>query len=118
MGNRIKQSQIYAEVYSVLSVLGEEYICKIPQNVFNTISDKRNKQYDKEIYENGFLDETSLSPEAIAMLAALKLDYWCKTEQEKQELQNLLRINDEKSSGVPLSTNSKKVWINLLKNKK
>ena len=117
MEERISQSQVYAEVYAVLSALGGEYIRKIPQNVLNVIADQRDKQLEKRIDEEKPLEEQNLSQSAIAMLASLKLDYWCETEQEKQELRSLLRLNDEKQSGAPLSLDSKKAWIAMLKNK-
>lgn len=118
MEERISQSQVYAEVYAVLSALGGEYIRKIPQNILNTIAEKRDKQYEKKIDESRPLDEQSLLPETIAMLASLKIDYWCETEEEKQKLQSLLHLNEEKKLEMPLSADSKKTWIEMLKNKK
>ena len=117
MEEDISQSQVYYEVYAVLSALGGDYIRKIPQNVLNIIAEKRDKEYNKKINEDIPLEEQHLSKEAIAMLASLKLDYWCESEQEKQSLRNLLNLNDEKQSGVPLSTDSKKAWIEMLKNR-
>ena len=117
VSERINQSQIYAEVYAVLSVLGADYISKIPQNIFQIIDKKRDKEYELKLNEELPLEEQTLSKEAIALLASIKLDYWCETEQEKQELCNLLRLNDEKQSGAPLSLDSKKAWIDMLKKK-
>ena len=114
----ISQSQVYTEVYAVLTTLGGEYIRKIPQKVLNVIADNRDTQYEKKINEGQLLEEQNLSTEAIAMLASLKLDYWSETEQEKQDLRNLLCLNDEKQSGSPLSLASKKAWIAMIKNKK
>ena len=118
MERYINQNQVYAEVYAVLAVLGDDYIRKIPQNILNTIADKRDKDYKIVIDENKPLEEQNLSKDAIALLAALKLDYWCKTAEEKKALQDILDLNEEKHSGQPLSLNSKKTWINELKNKK
>ena len=117
MEKRISQSQVYAEVHAVLSALGGEYLRKTPQNVLNVIAEKRDKQYKINIDENKPLEEQNLSKEAIAMLAALKLDYWCETKEEKKELQDLLKLNEEKQSGKPLSLESKKTQINILKKK-
>ncbi len=117
MENHISQSQVYAEVYSVLSALGGQYIRKIPENILNTIADGRDKQYERKINEDMPLEEQNLSKEAIAMLAAFKLDYWCENEEEKKALRGILNLNDEKQSGQSLSTDSKKAWINMIKNK-
>lgn len=118
MEDLISQRQVYAEVYAVLSALGGKYIHKIPQNILNIIADKRDKDYKIAIDENKPLEEQNLSKETVALLAALKLDYWCETEQEKQKLQNLLHLNEERKLRVPLSVDSKKAWIEMLKNKK
>lgn len=117
MEERISQSQVYSEVYAVLSALGGQYIRKIPQNVLNAIENGRDKTYEKKINEEIPLEDQNLSQAAIAMLAALKLDYWCESEEEKKVLRDILNLNEEKQSGMPLSTDSKKAWINMLKNK-
>lgn len=111
----IKQSQVYAEVYAVLSVLGGQYIRKIPQNVLDTIANQRDMSYECKIYEDKPLEEQNLSNEALALLASLKLDYWCETKQEKAALQNLLQLNDEKYSAHPLSQDSRKQRIDVIK---
>ena len=77
------QSQVYSEVYAVLSALGGEYIRKIPQKVLDVIAEKRDKSYERYINEDIPLEEQNLSKEAIAMLASLKLDCWCETQAEK-----------------------------------
>lgn len=117
MEEHINQHQVYAEVYAVLSVLGGEYVRKIPADVLNIIAEERDKECNIQIAEDIPLEEQNLSREAIALLAALKLDYWCETEAEKNELQNLLNLNEERQSGQTLSRDSKKTWIEMLKNK-
>ena len=118
MEKHISQKQVYAEVYAVLTALGGDYIRKTPQKVLDTINEQRDKQYQITIDEEKPLEEQNLSKDTIALLAALKLDYWCETEEEKTQLQNLLNLNEEKQSGNPLSAESKKTWIDMLKKKK
>ena len=117
MEKNINMKQIYAEVYTVLSMLGGDYIGKIPRNVLNIIADQRDKDYIVNINDEQPLDEQNLSEEAIALIACLKLDYWCDSDDEKKALQDILDLNEEKYSGKPLSINSKKAWINMIKNK-
>ena len=89
----------------VLCALNDEYITKTPQKILDKINSERDRDYLFFIDENIPLTEQNLSSEAIAMLAALKLDYWCKTKEEKEELEQLLKANDK---GVKLSGNLKK----------
>ena len=102
----MEQKKVYSEVYAVLCVLNDDYLKKIPQNILKQIYSERDKDYDFYIDENIPLTEQNLSPESIAMLAALKLDYWCNSKEEKEELELLLKANDK---SVKLSSNLKKV---------
>lgn len=64
--------EIYSEVYEVLRVLGEEYINKIPLNIYNEIEEKRNK---KSTYEFNY-NIDSLSIESIHILNELNSKYF------------------------------------------
>ena len=64
--------EIYSEVYEVLRVLGEEYINKIPLNIYNEIEEKRNK---KSTYEFNF-NIDSLNIESIHILSELNDKYF------------------------------------------
>ena len=108
----MKQSQVYSEVYAVLSALSDDYLKKIPKDVLNKINKRRDQNYQFYVEKNKPLEKQNLSKEAIAMLAVLKLDYWCKTQEEKEELELLLKANNK---NVKLSSNLKKV---LFKNSK
>ena len=101
----MNQKQVYSEVYAVLCALNDEYIIKTPQKILDKINNERDRGYHFRIDENIPLTEQNLSSEAIAMLAALKLDYWCKTNSEKEELKLLLKANDKE---VNLSSSLKK----------
>ncbi len=101
----MNQKQVYSEVYAVLCALNDEYLIKTPQKILDKINNERDRDYRFHIDENIPLTEQNLSKEAIAMLAALKLDYWCETQEEKNELEQLLKTNDK---GVKLSSSLKK----------
>ena len=106
----MKQAQIYSEVYAVLCALNDEYLEKTPQGILDKINASRDKDYIFHIDENKPLEEQHLSKEAVTMLAALKLEYWCESKKEKEELELLLKANDK---NVALSSKLKKI---LLKN--
>lgn len=113
----ISSPTVYAEVYAVLSALSDEYIRKTPGQILDFIAENRDKNIKIKIIPDVPLEEQSLSAECLAVLAWLKLDYWCDTQEEKEELKALLDLNEEKASGAPLSPESKKNWIELLKKK-
>ncbi len=92
----MEQNKVYSEVYAVLSALNNEYIRKTPRKILDKIEKSRDPSYTPNIDETKPLDEQGLSKEAIAMLAALKLDYWCESEEEKEALRKILIANDQK----------------------
>ena len=102
----MEQKKVYSEVYAVLCVLNDDYLKRIPQNILKKIYSERDKDYDFYIDENIPLTEQNLSSETIAMLAALKLDYWCNSKAEKEELELLLNANDK---NIKLSSKLKRI---------
>lgn len=103
---KMEQKKVYSEVYAVLCALGEDYKKKIPKKIFNKINVERDHDYQFHINEDKPLIEQNLSPEAIAMLAALKLDYLCESKEEKEDLELLLKANDK---DIKLSSNLQKI---------
>lgn len=91
MNNQAKD--IYIEVYSILNLLGEEYINKLPKSIYtiieNNITDKNQFKY-KSLSD---IKEDNILKDSINMIALLHLNYWCESEKEKQEL-NLLFENN------------------------
>lgn len=84
-------SKNYLEIYEFLHRLGTEYIEKIPKKVYNFIEE--NKLKNHTILD----DNLAISKETISFIALLHYNYWCKTEQEKQELSNIFKENEEES---------------------
>ena len=48
----IKTKEIYSEVYQVLNLLGNEYIDKLPESLFNMLEEKRNMNYEPKYTED------------------------------------------------------------------
>ena len=92
----MKKSQIYTQVYAVLSVLNGTYIKRIPRQVLELIEKHRDRNYLFTVNKNIPLEQQNLSKEAIAMLAYLKLNYWCNTKEEKEQLLSLFEENSKK----------------------
>ena len=92
----MKQSQIYTQVYAVLSFLNDTYIKRIPRQVLDLIEKNRDRNYLFTVNKNIPLEQQNLSEEAIAMLAYLKLNYWCNTKEEKEQLLSLFEENSKK----------------------
>lgn len=84
----------YAEVDAILNVLEDEYAEKIPEKVKKFFAEEKIKDYEPVIDVNVPLTEQNLKRETMVLLAILNLNYWCKSENEKQEFLNELAQNE------------------------
>ena len=107
--------KVYSEIYAVLLALGDEYIEPIPDGFFSFIATERDMDYVPHIDENKVLHEQGLTDETVAMIAMLKLDYWCKTDGEKAELLRVLKTNEEEISMLLENAASTRELMKLLK---
>jgi len=83
-----------SEVYSILSELGNEYIDKIPEKLFDLIKENRNLNYIPNYDFNKDL-ENQISDETVDFIAYLNIQYWCN-EAEGRELIEKYKENEEK----------------------
>ena len=92
----IKTKEIYSEVYQVLSLLGNEYIDKLPNSLFNMLKEKRNISYTPQYIEDIPLNKQNIKKETLAIIALLHLNCWCDNEKEKLELKQILKNNEDR----------------------
>ena len=107
--------QVYSEGYAVILALGEDYINRLPNDVFEFIKNKSHAVDMPSIDENKALDEQGLSKEALAMIAMLKLEYWCETPEEKTELLQYLETNEEKIKETLMQNASTRELLKLFR---
>lgn len=110
MVNTVKIPRAYSEVYSFINTLGIEYIEKIPNKVYDTIKENRDKEYNPIYKKEQTLQEGILSHEALCLLSALNLQYWCNDNEEKNILKQKYIENTKKEQ-------EKYSYDNLFKNK-
>lgn len=104
----------YAEVDAILNVLEDEYVNKVPEKVRNFFDDEKIKDYEPVIDVDIPLTEQNLKRETMVLLAILNLNYWCESENEKQEFLNELSKNEDERKKLEEKYNPD----NLFKNKK
>ena len=71
------------------------YLDKIPKNVIDFLDEARDKEYQPIIEVNKPLNEQKLQRYTMVLLAILDLNYWCDSEEEKQELLDMFNRNTE-----------------------
>ena len=91
-----KTKEMYSEVYGILEVLGEKYINKLPKELYELIKKCKLETYSPKYDIETISEDKSINRETLSMIALFHLNYWCDTE-EKQELKNLFKRNDEKN---------------------
>ena len=83
-----------SELYALLCFLGERYIKRIPENLFEGIKRSRNHDYIPPVDGNKGLEEQGFCHDTLAFVAYLKLRYWCDTKEEQLEYWRKLQAND------------------------
>ena len=89
-------SKAYAEVLLILSYMEQKYIDMIPKKLLELFNEEKDKNYQPNINPNISLAEQNLQRKTLALLAMLNLNYWCKDENEKQEMLKMYSENDKK----------------------
>ncbi len=92
----IKTKEIYSEVYQVLNLLGNDYIDKLPTSLINMLKEKREINYNPQYTDDIPLNEQNIKKETMSIIVLLYLNYWCKDENEKLEVKNILKNNEDK----------------------
>ena len=84
----------YAEVDEILNCIEESYKSRVPEKVRLFFKEERDREYKVMIDPKKPLSNQNLKRKTIILLAMLNLNYWCDSEEEKQELINELKKND------------------------
>ena len=128
------EAKIYSEVYALIQLVGREYQDMIPTKIKTNIDAKRDKEYTPVYNIDIPLEKQNISKDSLAILAIIEYNYWCKTENDKQEfIKELKQIDLEnekklrelynpdnifKKSNLTLQNNNEKVALIEVKEEK
>lgn len=88
------ESYAYAEVLEILSFTHTSLVQKIPQNLLTIFQENASSVYEHHLNKNIPIENQDISPETASLLALISLNYWCETDQEKDELKTILAENE------------------------
>lgn len=88
-------SLAYSEVCTILNMLEDEYKERVPKNVMDFFEEERDKEYNPIIDVNIPLEKQNLKRKTLVLLVILNLNYWCDSEEEKQEILDSFAKNEE-----------------------
>ena len=90
--NIIESKKVYSQVYSMLQLLGNTYIKKIPKKLLQLIDSQRDKDYNQKYnLETNFIEQ-NVNKKALSIICMIDLEYWCN-EKEKNIIIEKLRQN-------------------------
>lgn len=92
----IKMKETYSEVYSVLNMLGKDYITKLPSKLYQMIKEEKSNEYNPQYDLTIALEQQNIKKESLSMIAIFHLNYWCDSQEEKQKLKDLFNENEIK----------------------
>ena len=88
--------EIYSEVFSVLNLLGDDYIKKLPTKLYSMIKEEKLNTYNPKYVAEKTLVEQNIKKESLSMIALFHLNYWCTSEEEKENLKKIFENNERK----------------------
>lgn len=91
-----EQRESYTEVLTILNYMETEYQEKIPKKLIDFFERNSAKDYKFDIDLAIPLKEQKLKAKTLSLLAMLNLNYWCKSDEEKQELIKHYSENEKK----------------------
>lgn len=92
----IQTRQAYSEIDEFLDLLDEEKKNEIPKKLRELFKKEKDNNYYKGINLIIPIREQNLKSETLALIALLNLQYWCKNENEKEELKQIYEDNEKK----------------------
>ena len=96
----IKTKEMYSEIYSILEIMEEEYVKKIPKSLYDLIKENRLETYNPVYNPEENLADQRMSKDTASLLVLLKLNYWCENEAEKEEIRSALKKNSEDQARI------------------
>lgn len=91
----IPTKETYSELYSILNMLGEEYITKLPEKIYARIENERDIEYNPVYVKDVELEKQGVSEQALASIAYFNLNFWSETIEEKAILNKLFASEEQ-----------------------
>ena len=86
----------YSELYSILQMLGKEYIDKIPRKIYKSIESRKDDTYNPVYNDMEEVLEGRVKRKTVSMLALLDYNYFSTTETDRMYMRYILEENENK----------------------
>lgn len=102
MKNELKKA--YAEVLEILNHMEPKYKEKVPDKLLKQMESRKLEGYEFKLDLSIPFKENNFSSKTLPLLAMINLNYWCETEEEKQEQRSIHEANDKKQEKLKPQT--------------
>lgn len=96
MNNTNTDIQAFSEVKCILDFLPINYTEKLPKKLLNIIDSLYDEKFKININPNIELKKQNFTEDTKNIIAVLKYNYWCKDDQEKENLARMFKENEDK----------------------
>ena len=86
----------YSELYSILQMLGKEYIDKIPEKIYKVIKNRKDDTYNPIYNDMEEVLEGRVKRKTVSMLALLDYNYFSTSETDRMYMRYILEENENK----------------------
>ena len=86
----------YSELYSILQMLGKEYIDKIPEKIYIAIESRKDDTYNPVYNDMEEVLEGRVKRKTVSMLALLDYNYFSTSETDRMYMRYILEENENK----------------------
>ncbi len=84
-----------SETLHYLKGINQNDVNKIPDTFMSFLKENASDNYHCDFDYNKPLKEMKLTDEAKGLIAAICLNYWCETEDQKEKFRNHLKFNEQ-----------------------
>lgn len=88
--------QAFSEVKCILDFLPINYTEKLPKKLLNIIDSLYDEKFKININPNIELKNQNFTEDTKNIIAVLKYNYWCKDNEEKENLARMFKENEQK----------------------
>lgn len=88
--------QAFSEVKCILDFLPIHYTEKLPKKLLNIINSLYDEKFKIKINPNIELKKQNFTEDTKNIIAVLKYNYWCKNDEEKENLARMFKENEDK----------------------
>lgn len=108
----LEYKQSLTEINTILSLMGMEYINKLPKKLIKFIKENMDNSYISNIDVNTPINEQQLKKDTKILLSLIYRNYWCSEEKKKELLEEDAYLKSEREKEIREKYNPDNIFKN------